>query len=200
MARTKKGGQQEINASSMADIAFLLLIFFLVTTTIDQDKGILHGLPPWTDEPPPDIELRERNVLEILVNANNQLLVEQEYIKIDRLREITKTHLTNEGRLPNFSTSPQDAIVSLKNDRGTSYDMYIQVQNELKAAYAEVRDEMALTLSKGAFIYKEIETCAEKTNTRVSDAQRKQCDIWKQEIKEYYPMKISEAEPSGAKK
>lgn len=199
MARGKRGGQQEINASSMADIAFLLLIFFLVTTTIDQDKGILHGLPPWSDEPPPDIQLRERNVLEILVNSNNQLLVEQEYITIDKLREVTKTHITNEGRLENFSVSPQDAIVSLKNDRGTSYDTYLQVQNELKAAYSEVRDGMALRLSNGALTYKEIETCSDKSNNRVSEAQRNQCDAWKKEIRDYYPMKISEAEPTGKK-
>jgi biopolymer transport protein ExbD len=197
MARGKKGGQQEINASSMADIAFLLLIFFLVTTTIDQDKGILHGLPPWSEEPPPDIKLYERNVLEILVNSNDQLLVEQEYIKIDKLREITKKHIDNHGRLENFSVSPQDAIVSLKNDRGTSYGMYIQVQNELKAAYAEVRDAMALRISNGAFTYKDLEMCSEKTNDRVSEAQRRQCEIWKVEVRDYYPMKISEAEPTG---
>jgi biopolymer transport protein ExbD len=196
MARGKKA-QQEINASSMADIAFLLLIFFLVTTTIDQDKGILHGLPPWSEEPPPDIKLYERNVLEILVNSNDQLLVEQEYMKIDKLREITKKHIDNHGRLENFSVSPQDAIVSLKNDRGTSYGMYIQVQNELKAAYGEVRDAMALRITNGSMTYAELEKCADKANDRVSDAQRTQCEKWRNEVRDYYPMKISEAEPTG---
>lgn len=121
MAKGKKRGSTEINASSMADIAFLLLIFFLVTTTIDQDKGILHGLPPWTDEPPPDIELREKNVLEILVNSNNQLLVEGEYLDVSNLKDMAIKHISNNGRLPNFSENPKKAIISLKNDRGTSF-------------------------------------------------------------------------------
>ena len=81
MGRSKTKGAKEIDASSMADIAFLLLIFFLVTTTIDQDKGIIHKLPTWSEEPPPDdVRINDRELLEILVNANNQLLVEQDYV------------------------------------------------------------------------------------------------------------------------
>jgi hypothetical protein len=98
--------------------------------------------------------------------------------------------------LPNYSLNPQDAVVSLKNDRGTSYGIYIEIQNELKAAYSEIRDEMAASLTNNTLTYKEIEVCSEKTNTNVTDAQRSQCDIWKKEIREAYPMKISEAEPT----
>ena len=194
MAKAKKRGSTEINASSMADIAFLLLIFFLVTTTIDQDKGILHGLPAWTDEPPPDIELREKNVLEILVNSNNQLLVEGAYMDVMDLKELAIKHIGNNGKLPNFSENPKKAIISLKNDRGTSYDVYIQIQNELKAAYRELRDVEADKLSNG-MTYKEIRDCADPLNEDTNDKEKKQCKAWKTTIKDAIPMIISEAEP-----
>lgn len=194
MARGKRGST-EINASSMADIAFLLLIFFLVTTTIDQDKGILHGLPPWTDVPPPDVKLKERNVLEILVNSANQLLVEGKYMDVSDLRELTKKHIGNKGTLPDFSVSPKDAIVSLKNDRGTSYDIYIQIQNELKAAYSELRNEETEKVTRGEFLtYEELRKCADpvEENKRYT-----KCKEWKATVKEAIPMKISEAEPEN---
>lgn len=193
MGRGKKQ-QQEINASSMADIAFLLLIFFLVTTTIDQDKGIIHGLPPWTEEEPPDVQIKDRDVLEILVNSADQLLVESEYISVDRLREITVKHITNNGKLPNYSVSPLKAVVSLKNDRGTSYGLYVKIQNELKGAYTEVRDEMADKLTGGKYTYAEINARTKK-DAKVTDAEKLQSQAWKKEIKESYPMLISEAEP-----
>lgn len=193
MAKGKKRGSTEINASSMADIAFLLLIFFLVTTTIDQDKGILHGLPPWTDVPPPDVELRERNVLEILVNSNNQLLVESDYIEISALKEIAIKHISNNGKLPNFSESPKKAIISLKNDRGTSYEIYIQIQNELKAAYRELRDAEADQLTGGRMTFDQISDCADPLDEIYKNMD--QCNIWKEKIKEDIPMIISEAEP-----
>ena len=81
MARSNSRGSQEVNAGSMADIAFLLLIFFLVTTTIASDKGILNILPPKQDPnvPPPDIKKNERNIYNVLINANNDLLVEGDY-------------------------------------------------------------------------------------------------------------------------
>lgn len=185
----------EINASSMADIAFLLLIFFLVTTTIDQDKGILHGLPPWTDEEPPDVKLKEKNVLEILVNSANQLLVEGQYMDVMDLKEMTIKHISNNGRSPEFSDSPKDAIISLKNDRGTSYDIYIQVQNELKSAYTELRDKETDKITRSSFItYTELKECADPIN---ENKQYKKCKVWKKEVKEAIPMKISEAEPEN---
>tara|TARA_B110000914_G_scaffold123238_1_gene107627 strand:+ start:468 stop:1064 length:597 start_codon:yes stop_codon:yes gene_type:complete len=194
MARSKRGSK-EINASSMADIAFLLLIFFLVTTTIDQDKGILHGLPPWTDIPPPDVKLKEKNVLEILVNSANQLLVEGEYMDVTRLKDLTIKHISNNGRLPEFSVSPKDAIISLKNDRGTSYDIYIQIQNELKAAYSELRNKETDKVSRGEFLtYDELKKC---TDPMEGHKRQQKCKEWKTIVKEAIPMKISEAEPEN---
>lgn len=134
----------EINAGSMADIAFLLLIFFLVTTTIAEDKGILTKLPPWSEEPPEEMRLNTRNVYSILVNAQNQLLVRGELMDIDDLRENTKRFISNPLKESDKAESPKKAIVSLKNDRGTNYETYLEVYNELQAAYRELRDEYAL--------------------------------------------------------
>lgn len=167
----------DINAASMADIAFLLLIFFLLVTTIDTDKGISRRLPPWpTDENPPEnVQLHDRNVMIILVNARDQLLVKGEPARIENLREQTKEFVANPNNRPNLAESPTEAVVSLRNDRGTSYDMYIQVQNELTAAYNELRDEMARRQYGSAF--SELPAHAQAT------------------IREAIPMRISEAEP-----
>ncbi|MEX0967694.1 MAG: biopolymer transporter ExbD [Bacteroidia bacterium] len=167
----------EINAASMADIAFLLLIFFLLVTTIDTDKGIARKLPPIPLEPPPPLEEHDRNVLIILVNSADQMLVDGELLQVDVLRETTKEFVMNPYNKPTLAESPQDAIVSLKNDRGTSYDIYIQIQNELTAAYNELRDEAALR----------------RFGTNFNDLNRQQ----QSEIKEIIPMKISEAEPEN---
>jgi biopolymer transport protein ExbD len=186
MAR-KKRAVPEINASSMADIAFLLLIFFLVTTTIDTDAGMLVKLPQWVepeDLPPPD-KANKHNVLEILVNQYDQLLVNGDLAEIRELKKKTKEFVDNnaDGSCiyckgfgdPDMSDSPQKAIVSLKNDRATSYDAYISVYNELKAAYSELRD----VVSKAQF--------GKSYEDLTKDQQR--------EIKDMYPIRISEAEP-----
>tara|TARA_B110000037_G_C17013630_1_gene462330 strand:- start:212 stop:814 length:603 start_codon:yes stop_codon:yes gene_type:complete len=194
MGRSKSKGAKEIDASSMADIAFLLLIFFLVTTTIDQDKGIIHKLPAWSEEPPPDdVRIKDRNLLEILVNANNQLLVEQEYVELDELKDIVIKHLDNRGKSDKYSTSPQDAVISLKNDRGTNYGTYIEIQNSLKAGYAEVRDKYSLSITNGSMNYKEVAKCAK--NDDLDATKRNKCNELKKKIQGEYPMKISEAEP-----
>lgn len=146
----------EINAGSMADIAFLLLIFFLVTTTMDVDTGINRMLPPPIDpnapEPPP---VRERNVLVVLVDAQDRLMVEGEQMHISRLRQETKQFLLNPDNDPNKPVKEVEyiehlgdvevsrGIISLQNDRGTSYEMYISVQNELAAAIREIRDQVS---------------------------------------------------------
>jgi len=178
MARAKRV-IPEINASSMADIAFLLLIFFLVTTTIDTDKGIIHKLPPWNPElpPPDDVQLNKRNVMVVLVNAQDYLLVNGNYEKISNLRKKTKEFIDNRGQNPDLSINPQKAVVSLQNDRGTSYDMYIQVQNEVKAAYRELREGYSQRKFNKPF---------EKLNETEA-----------QEVREEYPLKISEAEPKA---
>lgn len=177
MAR-KSRGIPEINAGSMADIAFLLLVFFLVTTTMDQQKGLRVQLPPYPDPniPPPVVEQNDRNVLEVLVNSGDQLLVERKPTRIERLTEITKRHIQNEGRDKNFADSSQAAVVSLKNDRGTSVERYVQVYNELIRAYNEARDEYAL----------------KKFGRRFKDLPNKE-DV--EAVQKKYPMKISEAEP-----
>ncbi len=185
MAKNKRG-IPEINAGSMADIAFLLLIFFLVTTTMDVDSGINRKLPPWNpeqlDNPPP---IKKKNIFTVLVNSNDQLLVEDEYMDLRDLRSAAVRFLDNNGdgscnyceglRSPNSSDNPGKAIVSLQNDRGTSYKMYISVQNELAAAYNELRDREAQQMF-GAD-YEELD------------------ETQKKEITDMYPQKISEAEP-----
>ncbi len=176
MSKKKHRSLPEINAGSMADIAFLLLIFFIVATTMDTDSGILTKLPPMPEEdqePPPDIN--QRNVLEVLVNASDQLLVEGEWTDVSNLRTLTKEFIVNPAKREDLPESPTKAVVSLQNDRGTSYDMYIQVQNELKAAYNEVRNEESQ--NKYGKLFEEL----------TSD-QRK-------EVQNTYPIKISEAEP-----
>ncbi len=134
----------EINAGSMADIAFLLLIFFLVTTTIDVDKGVLVKLPPWSDEPPPIERMKTRNVYSVLANSNNKLLVRGEEMDIKDLKNNTKEFIWNPERREDLAISPKNAIISFKNDRGTSYGTYLAIYNELKAAYNELRNEEAL--------------------------------------------------------
>lgn len=151
----------EINAGSMADIAFLLLIFFLVTTTMDIDTGITRKLPPPPPEDMEDIKVKERNIFKVLVNKNDRLLLNGKPGSVSILKQQAKDFLRS-GNLKNPGspeTLPEKrainvpllggdiyiskGIISLKNDRGTSYDMYIQVQNELAAAIRELRDELS---------------------------------------------------------
>jgi len=140
--RTRDRMSNEINAGSMADIAFLLLIFFLVTTTIAEDKGITVKLPPWSEEEPDPTRLKKRNVYAVLVNAQNQLLVRSEPMRIRELKENAKAFISNPTRREDLAEKPTKAIISLKNDRGTSYETYLKVYNELKAAYNELWDEL----------------------------------------------------------
>jgi biopolymer transport protein ExbD len=136
--------KNEINAGSMADIAFLLLIFFLVTTTIVEDKGILVKLPPWSDEEPDIQQLKERNVYSVLVNAQNDLLVRGEPMRIQNLRENAMNFISNPNRRSDYAESPKNAIISLKNDRGTEYQTYLEVYNELKGAYNDLWDDLSM--------------------------------------------------------
>ncbi len=146
----------EVNAGSMADIAFLLLIFFLVTTTMDVDSGILRMLPPPIDpNAPPPPPVNERNVFVVLVDAQDRLLVEGQQGSIATLREQTRNFLLNPNNDPTLpemrredieNIGPIDVskgVISVQNDRGTSYEMYIAVQNEVAAAINEIRDEVA---------------------------------------------------------
>ncbi len=132
--------KNEVNAGSMADIAFLLLIFFLVTTTIQVDSGVLVRLPPWSEDEPETEKLNKRNVYSVLVNANNELLVRGEPANVDELRENAKNFIMNPNKREDMAETPQKAIISLRNDRGTKYKTYLKVYNELKAAYTELRN------------------------------------------------------------
>ena len=176
---SKRRGLPEINAGSMADIAFLLLIFFLVTTTMDVDTGIARKLPPMPEEEQQedDSQIHAKNIYVVLINARNQLLVEGELMDISQLRAGAKKFINNNGIDPNLSENPEKAIISLQNDRGTEYMTYIRVQNELAAAYNELRDDAALT----------------KFGQRYSMLSKTQ----QKEIRKMYPQKISEAEPKN---
>ena len=140
---TRDRMKNEVNAGSMADIAFLLLIFFLVTTTIAEDKGVLVKLPPWSYDEPEISKMKTRNILSVLINAQNELLVRGEPLAISKLREKTKEFIWNPNKVENMAERPEKAIVSIKNDRGTKYKAYLEVYNELKAAYNELRNEEA---------------------------------------------------------
>ena len=175
---SRRRGLPQINAGSMADIAFLLLIFFLVTTTMDQDTGIARKLPPMPEEEqekPP--EIKAKNIYVVLINSNNQLLVEGEWTEISQLKDGAKKFINNNGIDPKSSDNPQKAIISLQNDRRTNYMTYIRVQNELAAAYNELRNEAALDQFGEQY-------------TNLNKSQKK-------EIRKMYPQKISEAEPKN---
>jgi biopolymer transport protein ExbD len=135
----------EIPTSGMADIAFLLLIFFLVTTTINVDTGIGMTLPPKLDpdqKPPP---VKERNLFKILVNAQGELLIEEEPARVPQLRDRVKKHVLNYGQDPNLADSPKKAVISIKTDAQTPYETYITVLDEVWMAYREIWDQIART-------------------------------------------------------
>jgi biopolymer transport protein ExbD len=234
MGRKKSSGPGEINAGSMADIAFLLLIFFLVTTTMDTDAGILRQLPPpIPEDAPKPPKVKDRDVYVVLVNRNDQLLVEGQLMQIDELREGTKIFLTNPDDLDNlpqktlitraivvdkiasyksylssepdnaayikalkkwnkklvtvdligdYMELPGSAVISLRNDTETSYDMYIQVQNELTRAINDLRDE--LSLEKFGKEYYDLDKMIPEEKEMILA------------VRQVYPQRISEAEPN----
>ena len=190
MAR-KKRGNPEINSSSMADIAFLLLIFFLVTTTIANDKGILMQLPPKPDDLEDiEIKLKEHNLFKVYVNSADRLLVEGEPMQnVEELRDKVKEHVLNNGVNPELSDTPKAAVISFKTDRGTSYEMYIGVLNELQGAYYEMYAErVGIT----ATAWREL------TNELDDPENRKLYDKGRGKTREGidFPMNISIAEPT----
>jgi biopolymer transport protein ExbD len=191
----KKRKVPQMNATSSADIAFMLLLFFLLTTSMDTDTGLARRLPPPPDKSmqreQSDIKVNKRNILTVMINTNNQVLCGGEYIDIRQLREITKTFLQNEARsehLPeyedkdvpyfgNMSVLTEKHVVSLQNDRCTSYQAYIDVQNELVAAYNELRNEVSR--AKWGKLFDELNEDQQKA------------------VQMIYPQKISEAEPKN---
>jgi len=207
-----KRAAPEVNAGSMADIAFLLLIFFLVTTTIEKDKGILRSLPPI--EPPNEDEviIKEKNLFIVLLNRNDQLLVEDEPMEIKDLRQAAIEFLDNGGgkepdgrwtcdycqgkRDAASSDNPDKAIISMQHDRETSYGKYIAVQNELVAAYNYLRNREAQRLY-GKFypgeenVYDTMLAEKEKNQFKKDETLNERIET----IKLMYPLKLSEAEP-----
>ena len=191
MARKKKK-VPEINASSMADISFLLLIFFLVTTTMDTDSGITRRLPPPVENPDMDVKVKERNILNVMINKYDKLMVNGKPSQVEDLKDITRDFITPK---PNDETAPEvemkeielignfmtnKGVVSLKNDRGTSYQMYIAVQNELAKAFNELREEVSQQYFKTSY--------SNLTDKDKIDA-----------VNKAVPVRISEAEPEEIK-
>lgn len=181
----------EINASSQADIAFLLLIFFLVAASMDTDSGIFRRLPPM---PPEDVVVNppkyaKRNILQVLVNKNDMLAVNGEVMDISMLKEKALEFILNPQNKPDLPAKElkevpffgrvevSKGIVSLQSDRGTSYKMYIAVQDELAAAFNEARD------------IKSMEQWGKKYD---------ELDVEQQEaVRKVVPTAISEAEPKN---
>lgn len=191
MSSLKKTPQ--INAASMADISFILLIFFLVVTTMGSEFGLIRMLPPMEDSKDA-AKIKERNVFVVAVSQNNALLVRGEYKAIGDVKDMTKEffRLSNTGdkdpekeprEVKGLGTMMVNAgaVVSLQNDRGTSYRTYIQVQNELAAAVHELRDEF----------------CIQKFGSKYDDCSEEVQDIVGKNV---YPMSISEAEPKDVSK
>jgi len=180
----------EINAGSMADIAFLLLIFFLVTTTMDVDTGITRKLPPPVEDNDEQANVKDRNVLKILINSHDMLLVDGKPGNVETLmakaKEFMAVHFNNDNfpevkeivveELGDKKIWVSKGIISLKNDRGTSYEMYIKVQNELARAFNEMKEEAS------------IEYYGVKYTQLVDDTKVKV-------INKIVPVRISEAEP-----
>lgn len=188
----------DINSSSTADIAFLLLIFFLITTSMDTDRGLARRLPPppEKDQQKDDSDkVKERNVMTVFLNMNDQLMANGEYVNVEQLRGMAKEFIANPYNdekkpekhakdVPFFGTMQvtENHVVSLRCDRGSSYKAYLSVQNELVAAYNELRDELAQ--EKWSKDYMDLDEDQQKA------------------IRDIYPQKISEAEPKkyGEKK
>lgn len=197
----------EINAGSMADIAFLLLIFFLVTTTMEVDAGISRRLPE--KQPPTNIFIKERNVFEVIINKNNELLVEGEYVEIENLEKLAIQFIDNgEGvgnpillfgeivgeecgwcmgeKKESSSVHPNKAVISLKTDRSTSFGTFIEVQNEINAAYTFLRNRLSKQLYEVSY--------TELVNSLEKDKKNKSLASKVKKIRAMYPEIISESE------
>jgi len=194
MANTKQ--TPGINGSSMADISFILFIFFLMVTTMGSEFGLIRQLPPWTDAKPDDTgdKINKRNVLIVNINSQNAMMVNNEYTQMSQLRARAKEffNINNSGEgypeketveLPYVGTINvnKTAIVSLQNDRSTAYKIYIQAQNELAAAVSELRNEL----------------CLQKFGKKYEDCIPEQQDVVGNYV---YKMAISEAEPKDYSK
>lgn len=181
---------QEINAGSMADIAFLLLIFFLVATTMNVDTGLQRVLPPLSDQTQEqEVEVKKRNLLLVFVNTFDDIQIAGERMDITQVKDKAKEFILNANNSPDLpekldtqidliGTYPvSQGVISLQNDRGTSYNKYIMVQNELTRAFNEVRNEVAM----------------QKFGRSFAELDEKE----REAITKAVPLKISEAEPKN---
>jgi biopolymer transport protein ExbD len=193
----------EINAGSMADIAFLLLIFFLVTTTMNQDRIMTAKLPQWISEPIENpIITKEKNLFKIIVNKDDMLLVEGELMQIKDLRQAVIDFLDNGGgtgedacsycqgkKDPKSSDNPAvKAVISLKNDRGTSNKVYMSIQNEVTAAYNFLRNRSCIDLHKKEWAVLEEEYKDAELGPKKAKLKEKV-----KKIKELWPKKVTES-------
>lgn len=188
----KKRNTPDINSSSMADIAFLLLIFFLVTTTIANDKGLFLLLPPDPDQIEDiDIKIPERNLFKIQINSYDRLLVENEpFTNMNELKPMIEEFVLNYGEDPESSDNPQKAIVSLKTDRGTTQKKFIEVLDQIKGAYHDIYANRAGVTNAR---WREIAADhSDPESQRLYDKGRGELPDGKPEI----PMNISIAEPT----
>ncbi|UKI46296.1 MAG: biopolymer transporter ExbD [Phocaeicola vulgatus] len=189
----KKRKTPGINGSSSADIAFMLLIFFLITTSMDTDQGLARRLPPPVPKDQKndaDVDIKKRNLLVVLVSSGNQIMCGGELTDIKQLKDKVKEFVENpyndankpekvEVDVPYFGKKmvSKNHVISLQSDRGTSYQAYIDVQNELAAAYNELRDDVS----------------KEKFGKAFMDLDEEQ----QKAVQQIYPQKISEAEPKN---
>jgi len=185
----RKRSTPALNSGSMADVSFILLFFFLMVSSMGSDYGLMRVLPPPVDETNKneDTKVNERNVFIVLINQHDQLQVEGQLMDIRNLRAQTKEFFLNPSNKPNLSDKKEEEIplfgkvmiskgvVSLQNDRGTSYKTYMMVQNELTGAVNEMREEVARARFAAAY----------------DDLTEEQRDA----VGKYIPMNISEAEP-----
>lgn len=193
----------EINAGSMADIAFLLLIFFLVTTTMDIDAGISRKLPPKVDPNVKPPVKKDKNVFIVNVNQRGEILVEgKDYMKIDEIKDAAKAFLDNGGgknkdgetctycrgkHLETSSDHPESAVIALQSSRKTKHGMYIEVQNELVRAYNELRERESQRLYHTSF--------SDLLERAKKNPKNEALKLKVKTIKELFPMILSEAEP-----
>ena len=199
----KKRKVPGLNGSSLADISFILLIFFLITTSMDTDTGLVRRLPPPPDpnQLEEDVKVKGRNVLVVSVNMNNQIMyyygdeskrVTVQDVKPEDLRAVAKEFIANpenKANMPEFHPADpplpllgaypvtKNHIISVQTDRSTSYEVYFQIQNELMAAYNELRDEFAR--EKFGRYYRHLDPESDEALA----------------VRGVYPLKISEAEP-----
>ncbi|MFA7034433.1 MAG: biopolymer transporter ExbD [Bacteroidales bacterium] len=184
----------EINGGSMADISFLILVFFLMVSTMDKEEGLSRRLPPLPseDQKVEDQKVNRRNIIQVKINSNDRLYAGSEMMDVSQLKDKIKEFLTNPYDDPNLPEKEMreiaglgqypvsKGVISLQNDRGTSYSKYIEVQNELVKAINELRDQFAMQQYGKKFI---------------------KLDETKQEIvRKAIPQSISEAEPKDVKK